>query len=301
MGLCTDATESECEFAPPSPVTPVAHSHCIVRSLTLAPQVSIAWVAASGHPEVALTTTFRAYTDVAVLVFGQEYPLGGNGTKASTGRSGTGSLFPSWDLSASDSDGLDYFAGRDQSTMSGKFSEAKVGTGTQGTAVLAVFKAGATGPLRTLVTSPLSAFMASAFDLPSNLLKKSTVSGVGVLGSVTSIPAGFSIETAVVGGRGVADTLMDWGDVLLQRGGKTRTVQDHATDKSLTHIGYWTVSVLLDLRVLDSLPSLAHRVPCFAPGVWLAAATLIARTPSNETMLLDVDFVTTFSQDNGAW
>ena len=101
---------------------------------------------------------------------------------------------------------------------------------------------------RCVVTSPFGNFMASSFDVPSKLLGghgAPKFAACGVLGSVTTIPAGFSHSTVLVGGRGVASTLMDWGDVVLLKGGKHRTVLDHPTDVSLTHIGYWTASRLL--------------------------------------------------------
>ena len=67
-----------------------------------------------------------------------------------------------------------------------------------------------------------------------------TISASGLLASVEQIPEKFSHPTVLVGGRGVSSALMDWGDVLLAKGGKRRTPLDHPTDKSLTHIGYWT-------------------------------------------------------------
>jgi hypothetical protein len=198
-------------------------------------------------------TSFRAYTAVPVLVFTQSYP---SGATQLDGKGGAASAFPTWALDTPvGSPALAYFAGQGQSYSSGgSWADAHIGAGHLGAAVVALFPAVAhsetdasTNATRCIVTSPFDAFMASSFDVPSALLSSgahgsSKFAAGGVLSSVTTIPAGFSHSTVLVGGRGVASTLMDWGDVLLQKGGKTRTVLDHPTDISLTHIGYWTVS-----------------------------------------------------------
>lgn len=228
----------------------------IPRSVT---QVSITW-AASGIPsdEFSFVTSIRAYSAVPVIIFEQSYPMGAT---QHGDRGGAASAFPSWALDApAGSPTLAYFAGHGQASSSGaSWADAAVGGGHQGAAVVALFPASqplydgnnnASSAPRCVVTSPFGNFMASSFDIPSKLLDgrgAPKFSASGVLGSVTTIPAGFSHSTVLVGGRGVASTLMDWGDVLLLKGGKHRTVLDHPTDVSLTHIGYWTVSQ----RIID--------------------------------------------------
>ena len=60
-----------------------------------------------------------------------------------------------------------------------------------------------------------------------------------MLGSVTSIPAGFVIETLVSLGSGVRGAMLGWGDRLLARYGKHRYA--YKRDYILTHLGYSTV------------------------------------------------------------
>eukprot|EP01043_Picozoa_sp_COSAG02_P034822 COSAG02_NODE_2457_length_8810_cov_4.343933_7_plen_1170_part_00 len=59
----------------------------------------------------------------------------------------------------------------------------------------------------------------------------------GIKASVRQIPAGFVHETLLVAGRGINDTLISFGDVMLERGGKARV--DPYQDFILSHLGHW--------------------------------------------------------------
>ncbi len=61
----------------------------------------------------------------------------------------------------------------------------------------------------------------------------------GILGSVTDVPAGFTVETVLVAGAGINGAMVQWGDALLHRYGKLRYA--YKRDYILTHLGYSTV------------------------------------------------------------
>ena len=88
--------------------------------------------------------------------------------------------------------------------------------------------------LNTLVVSPASEFMSSMMS--GGLGVGDLV--VGVSGSVTSIPAGHSVKTIMLAGRGVRDTYVSWGDRLMSMHGKVRTMPALSTDPIVTHLGY---------------------------------------------------------------
>jgi hypothetical protein len=216
--------------------------------------------------------------------------------------------FPSWKMQG-DAE-LSCFAGSSQSTNHGPWNGGHFGGGVSGGAPLVLFKQeggkvaaasqqqqqqqrGAAGQsLRSVVMSPLDNFMATAFDSPSSNWGAAmspqerrrgggggageavSVSASGVLATVTHIPAGFTHPTVLVGGRGVNSALMDWGDVLLKSGGKTRTQMDHPTDRSLTHLGYWHAPAPRPPSLPPSLPPSPPLAPAgrlsWVQCVWLS-------------------------------
>ena len=73
---------------------------------------------------------------------------------------------------------------------------------------------------RTLVMSPLDHFLIS----PLRLIDTPHGAGVarGLHGAVDFIPSGTTTQTLLVFGKGLVSTVLKWGDLLLQRSGKTR-------------------------------------------------------------------------------
>ena len=97
------------------------------------------------------------------------------------------------------------------------------------------------GAMRSAVLSPLSNLMAAGAALPSRGTRgAAAVGALGVLGSVARYPAGFTHQAVLTAGLRPTAAIMAWGDVLLARGGKTRTELPHPTDISLNTLGYWT-------------------------------------------------------------
>lgn len=107
---------------------------------------------------------------------------------------------------------------------------------------------------RTLVLSPISSFLSTTYTVNTvNTVGNrggdtdSDVDGdgdllCGVQGAVATIPANHTAETiAFFGGhsRGITDTVMAWGDILLGSHGKQRTAHD--VNDQVSKLGYSTV------------------------------------------------------------
>ena len=86
-----------------------------------------------------------------------------------------------------------------------------------------------------IAMSPASGFMTAQFAFGPAC---GTALCAGHDGLVTSVPAGWTLETALVGGAGINNTVMALGDVLLARGGKTRTAAD--ADVTISTLGWWS-------------------------------------------------------------
>ena len=60
----------------------------------------------------------------------------------------------------------------------------------------------------------------------------------GFNGKMASVPAGYTLQSVLVAGQGVTDTMHAWGDLLLQTGGKQRTAPTQ--DFQTAYLSYWT-------------------------------------------------------------
>jgi hypothetical protein len=88
---------------------------------------------------------------------------------------------------------------------------------------------------RTLVVAPLNHFLIS----PMRLLNTPVGVGVarGLHGAVDCLPAGTTTRTALVFGRGLVPTVLQWGDLLLRTLGKRRGKGRHST--LVKSLGFW--------------------------------------------------------------
>lgn len=183
---------------------------------------------------VAFETAVRQYDGhIGAVVFEQQY-------LTSTSHLG---LFPSFQLPSPGSGPPRFYLQWD-GDMAGQLfkagawqSGARLGGGlVGGGGPLVIFaddaSAGARGSL-SVVLSPLNSFMVAAqHPRPSAL-------GYGVLPSVRWVPAGFSVETIIVAGRGVRSAVLAWGDRMLVRYGKDRE-DSWRRDATLESLGYAT-------------------------------------------------------------
>ena len=86
--------------------------------------------------------------------------------------------------------------------------------GIKGTGPVVLFPPDLQTPL---VLSGYTNFMAHSQTLDAN----NTLS-YGIMGGVTSVPAGYSVSTVLVLTAGINQAMDDWGDVLLNKYGKER-------------------------------------------------------------------------------
>lgn len=95
--------------------------------------------------------------------------------------------------------------------------------------------------LTTLLIAPLDQFMVNSAAADASTIR------CGLRGSVASVPAGFTLSTILVGGRGVTATVRRWGELMLRRYGKPPAQQRlraaYERDPSLRSLSYWTDAV----------------------------------------------------------
>eukprot|EP00937_MAST-01D_sp_MAST-1D-sp2_P006546 g6546.t1 len=193
---------------------------------------NLTWTTGSGN---TFMTGFRAYDNA--VVFTQLWPQGANNTATGT-RDDVLSSFPAFGVTGEE--GVKGYA-----SLSGSMiADFHVGSWNDDTGGIAGGLAG--GPvavfdsnMTTVVLSPASQFMASSFKHTKPASKHGGgVLGAGVLGSVTSLPAGFSTSFVLHAGAGFNAAWQGWGTALRAGFGKTDALLD--TDETLTKLGYST-------------------------------------------------------------
>ena len=132
---------------------------------------SLRWTSSptSSDNDFVFVTTFKAFTNLPILVFEQAYPNGAQGTRPLNGGSNhhLGSFFPSWSRSSPDTvKSLQTFAGNGQSgSARGPWQTVDYGGGIQGGVPLVLYqptaKDGRTLAPRAVVMSPLGNYMVS--------------------------------------------------------------------------------------------------------------------------------------------
>ena len=108
-------------------------------------------------------------------------------------------------------------------------SQASMPSGTSGAGPLVLFTESANA---SLILSAFNNFMAH-----STLYESQTLS-FGLLGSITTVPVGYTLETILFAGTGVNAAMLGWGDVLLAHYGKERHA--YKRDFTLRNLGYST-------------------------------------------------------------
>ena len=181
---------------------------------------------------VAFRTTVFTYDDGETVLYRQEFPTGLNGTNVSS-NDALVSQYPSFVVEGVTTTpgylqyrgamlGASYKVGHTQdiSDMAG---------GLENSGPLVLFS-----NTTSLVISSASQFMAH-----SQALQDSKNVAFGVMGGVTSIPAGFTLDTIVSLGDGSpAKSMHRWGEKLLRRYGKDR--ETAASDFTTNYLGYST-------------------------------------------------------------
>jgi hypothetical protein len=86
--------------------------------------------------------------------------------------------------------------------------------------------------MQVLVFSPMDHFFESLIKYENGEII------YGLEGELQEVPAGFTQRFLLVEGRGLAATVLAWGDLLLADRGRART--DRYADTGLSRLGYWT-------------------------------------------------------------
>ena len=194
------------------------------------------WKDNDGHHYTSYTVVFQ---EVPVVIFGQQWDDGG--MNVSVGQDDTTlSMWPT--LRIEDQPGIElgyttWAGGQIGSQHTGKLDSSikEIYNNVDGGFPLAIFDSKMEN---TLVISPQNTFMSGhqttwkpeGYDVP--------VWGSGFLGKVESIPAGYSMETVMVAGQNVSDTMNKWGMLLRERYGKTDDYRRN--DFSINYLGYYT-------------------------------------------------------------
>jgi hypothetical protein len=177
--------------------------------------------------------------DNSALVFEQSYPQGLQGTAVAQNNAAAqdlSSAFPAFgpSLSSLNTD-LAYaaWAGCMSYGHVAQWTSKGVDTGLFGAngGVVALYNQ----TLATVVMSSLTDYMVSGPTWSSSL---GNIFGLGFFGRVEGIPAGWSHQSIFVSGSGLNDTMVAWGDLLLQAGGKSRDPAPGGDPAAA--LSYWT-------------------------------------------------------------
>ena len=202
-------------------------------------RTTLRWQGRSGVP---LEASFEVYDD-GVVIFEQHFPKGAEGTAVGGGqeplveRAHVSTAFPSFvaeDLTGGPAGVLDFNGRFLKSSMAQAWSARTNVTSGE-----------FSGPFVMFTETNEVAVMTSTFsNFPFGSLETAVVGGarvlqLGLLGSVTHVPPGYSLKFVSVVGAGVTDAVLRWGAVLRGHYGKSAEA-GYARDLSLRYLGYGT-------------------------------------------------------------
>jgi hypothetical protein len=181
--------------------------------------------------------SFRLYATRSALIFQQAFPKGLAGMNITSNYDDLATGFPAFgppqaQLNSTDIGYLSWSGGMcpGHNGLWNAAGAKAAALGSQSGPLVLFDTAGA-----SVVLSPASGFMTAQLAL-ANACGTSLCAGHN--GKVSGVPAGWTLETAVVGGAGINNTVMALGDLLLARGGKTRTAAD--ADLTVSTLGWWS-------------------------------------------------------------
>lgn len=199
-------------------------------------KTTLTWQTSNG---VQFLTAVRSYTSgSSALVFEQTFPSGANGTSLGPTQDTMDMVISSWPSFevAPVAQSIGFLAFMGQMTGDAAYtgiwnSDAIISGGIAGSAPLLLFNEDASA---TVVVSAFNNFMAHSqfYDPNAHTLS------YGLLGSITSVPAGYTLETVLYAGDGINAGMLGWGDTLLTRYSKQRNA--YKRDFTLRNLGYST-------------------------------------------------------------
>lgn len=181
--------------------------------------------------------SFRLYEERSTLIFQQSFPKGLVNMNITMNYNDLATGFPAFGPSQSELNSTDVgflsWSGGMCPGHTGVWNAAgskSADLGSQSGPLVLFDNAG-----NALAMSPASGFMTAQIAF-GNACGSALCAGHN--GLVTNVPAGWTLETALVGGAGINNTVMALGDVLLARGGKTRTAAN--ADLTVSTLGWWS-------------------------------------------------------------
>jgi hypothetical protein len=198
---------------------------------------SFAFAATASPTTPLITTTFKVYNETSAVAFEATFPNGLVTGEASTAnKDGIVSSFPAWELPQSGSPlGFVQWAG------------PFINNGNGGPVVGAFASPGGAirgglsgGPLVLLDDTAAASLMLSASSeyMAVSCAVRNDSLGFGPLGSVFSLPEGYTYSAVAFYGEGVNANIQAWGSALLAKHGKPHGLSK--TDFTNTHLIYNT-------------------------------------------------------------
>ena len=178
-----------------------------------------------------LDATIKVYTEQSIISFTSCYPKGARNPQGTWSVNEVISAFPAFSVSDSDKNYLGWAGNQLANTSVSKWSDF-FGDQEAGIPVLVH-----NNKLRSVVISPYDNFLTSV-HASRNTSEGIKVFAAGIKGSIGELPTNFCHTTLMLFGNGVNNTMMAFGDQLLQLSGKKRV--DAKKDFILSKLGYWT-------------------------------------------------------------
>lgn len=188
---------------------------------------TLQWASKANTSIILLHTSFRTYlSDPGMIVFEQEFP----NQMSTPSPSSAQSVFPSFDRVGGAKD-FDCFAYHGVFPALKPCSLSNYQESHQGGSPLILYD-GSSASLPMVVLSPLN------FPKAQHMASDTAWVGIGVKGSVQTIPRGWSQLFLLSAGQGINAGMMAWGDRMLRFTGKPRA--QLYQDITLSTIGFWT-------------------------------------------------------------
>jgi len=179
-----------------------------------------------------IEVSFQLYPSIDAIVFTQHFPTGLTSVAVNGGKSeDLSTSFPTFAFSKSDSRGYLVWPDTMCNGRSDLWSKANSDLFSDGGTPLVLFNQSSA----VSVFSSFGDFMTTQVGLYASI---DGDLGAGFNGMMAELPPGYKHKVILVGGFGINNTVMSWGDLLLGRTGKHRTRPD--ADLIVSTLGAWT-------------------------------------------------------------
>ena len=186
-----------------------------------------------------IEVSFQLYPSIDAIVFTQHFPKGLTSVAVNDGKSeDLSTSFPTFAYSKSDTRGYLVWPDTMCNGRSELWSKANSNVFSDGGTPLVLFNESSAvsvfSSFGDYMTTQVGLYAAVDGDL-----------GAGFNGMMSELPPGYTHEVILVGGFGINNTVMSWGDLILGRTGKHRTRPN--ADLIVSTLGAWTDNVSVKL------------------------------------------------------